>query len=306
MTTETNKPTAVEIAREMGQLEIELRDWLNGLKTPDGIADVDKAIKHWAEEVKKLASQVESLAEGSLYPRMANYAKCHDCKDPVHGFHVTDKLWEYVVGGEEIVLCWDCFAERADQKGVEGIMAVGITMPDYHAELVIADAIKAYCEAEQLEPLAQQQGETVPPVKVWVVYLAAPGPMPRAFTDKEAAVEYQLTCGRGNFPVVGVPVHGAQPEPSVPAPPVWPEFGEHQQNKRISTEWLDYTLYIVGDYIGYNMSIWYDDKQIAFKHASSLEDAQILVEGTVRRRRLNQEAERQRQRRVDAAEHEGA
>lgn len=70
-------------------------------------------------QIVPLLTRLEQLASTShrtdavaRYPHIADCAKCRDCKDPVHDYHVPDDLWAEVVG-EEIVLCWDCFAARA-------------------------------------------------------------------------------------------------------------------------------------------------------------------------------------------------
>lgn len=70
------------------------------------------------------------------YPLIADCAKCRDCKDPVHDFHAPTDLWSQVVG-EEIVLCWDCFSDRANRLGIWRIAAV--VMPMDEADRYIAD-----------------------------------------------------------------------------------------------------------------------------------------------------------------------
>lgn len=49
------------------------------------------------------------------YPLIEDCARCYDCGRNVHDFSVPDELWEEVVG-KEIVLCYDCFVDRADRK----------------------------------------------------------------------------------------------------------------------------------------------------------------------------------------------
>lgn len=49
------------------------------------------------------------------YPLIKDCARCRDCGRNVHDFTVPDDLW-YNVVGLEIVLCYDCFADRADRK----------------------------------------------------------------------------------------------------------------------------------------------------------------------------------------------
>lgn len=66
------------------------------------------------------------------YKLIADCAKCRDCGDPVHDFDVSDELWNEVIGIEG-VWCWDCFADRANQKGIWGIMAVVMTLEEFRA-----------------------------------------------------------------------------------------------------------------------------------------------------------------------------
>lgn len=49
------------------------------------------------------------------YPLIEDCARCWDCGRNVHDFDVPDELWERVVN-KEIVLCYDCFCDRADRK----------------------------------------------------------------------------------------------------------------------------------------------------------------------------------------------
>jgi hypothetical protein len=58
------------------------------------------------------------------YPLIKDCARCRDCGRNVHDFHVPDDLWVKVVN-QEIVLCYDCFCDRADRKlGVKNRMTV--------------------------------------------------------------------------------------------------------------------------------------------------------------------------------------
>jgi len=67
----------------------------------------------------------------SRYSLIEDCAKCRDCKDPVHDFHVPDDMWMKIVGDPDVVLCWDCFANLANQQGVWSIMAVVMTMEEF-------------------------------------------------------------------------------------------------------------------------------------------------------------------------------
>lgn len=51
------------------------------------------------------------------YPSNPKCARCRDCGRTVHDFRVDDELWDKVIGREG-VWCWDCFCERAAQKGI--------------------------------------------------------------------------------------------------------------------------------------------------------------------------------------------
>ena len=50
------------------------------------------------------------------YPLIEDCGRCRDCGRNVHDFHVPDKLWLKVIGSENGVWCYDCFANRADKK----------------------------------------------------------------------------------------------------------------------------------------------------------------------------------------------
>jgi hypothetical protein len=49
------------------------------------------------------------------YSLIEDCARCRDCGTNVHNFNVPDELWKEVVG-KEIVLCYDCFCDKADRK----------------------------------------------------------------------------------------------------------------------------------------------------------------------------------------------
>ncbi len=70
------------------------------------------------------------------YPLIADCAKCRDCGDPVHDFHVRQELWDQVIGGPDGVWCWDCFADRADQKGL--LRGVPVLLTDEEVDAVVA------------------------------------------------------------------------------------------------------------------------------------------------------------------------
>lgn len=58
------------------------------------------------------------------YPLIEDCARCRDCGRNVHDFNVPDYLWEKVVNNE-IVLCYDCFCDRANRKlGIKNRMTV--------------------------------------------------------------------------------------------------------------------------------------------------------------------------------------
>ena len=50
------------------------------------------------------------------YPLIEECARCRDCGRNVHDFLVPPKLWDKVIGAEGGVWCYDCFANRADEK----------------------------------------------------------------------------------------------------------------------------------------------------------------------------------------------
>ena len=50
------------------------------------------------------------------YPLIEDCARCRDCGRNVHDFHVPDDLWLAVIGSPNGVWCYDCFADRADEK----------------------------------------------------------------------------------------------------------------------------------------------------------------------------------------------
>jgi len=49
------------------------------------------------------------------YSLIEDCARCWDCGRNVHDFNVPDELWEETIN-KEIVLCYDCFCDRADRK----------------------------------------------------------------------------------------------------------------------------------------------------------------------------------------------
>ena len=52
------------------------------------------------------------------YQSNEDCARCRDCGRTVHDFNVEDELWLAVMSSDTGVWCWDCFAERARNKGV--------------------------------------------------------------------------------------------------------------------------------------------------------------------------------------------
>jgi len=50
------------------------------------------------------------------YPLIEECARCRDCGRNVHDFLVPPKLWDEVIGSDAGVWCYDCFANRADEK----------------------------------------------------------------------------------------------------------------------------------------------------------------------------------------------
>ena len=52
------------------------------------------------------------------YPLIEDCSRCEDCGRNVHDFHVPNNLWVLVYGSESGVLCWDCFVDRAEKKGI--------------------------------------------------------------------------------------------------------------------------------------------------------------------------------------------
>jgi len=43
---------------------------------------------------------------------------CDKCGRKIHDFIVDDEIWDEVIGTENIVLCYDCFCEECEKKGV--------------------------------------------------------------------------------------------------------------------------------------------------------------------------------------------
>ena len=50
------------------------------------------------------------------YPLIEECARCRDCGRNVHDYHVPDHIWLNVIEGPGGVWCYDCFANRADEK----------------------------------------------------------------------------------------------------------------------------------------------------------------------------------------------
>lgn len=50
------------------------------------------------------------------YSAIKECARCNDCGRNVHDFHVPDELWMRVINSSNGVWCYDCFANRADEK----------------------------------------------------------------------------------------------------------------------------------------------------------------------------------------------
>jgi hypothetical protein len=50
------------------------------------------------------------------YQPIEDCARCRDCGRNVHDFHVPDQLWLDMIGSDAGVWCYDCFANRADEK----------------------------------------------------------------------------------------------------------------------------------------------------------------------------------------------
>jgi len=50
------------------------------------------------------------------YPLIEDCARCCDCGRNVHDYHVPDELWLEVIGKLGGVWCYDCFANRADER----------------------------------------------------------------------------------------------------------------------------------------------------------------------------------------------
>lgn len=85
---------------------------------------------HWntRADMPKLPPRYELIAEG---------AKCRDCADFVHDYYVSGKLWLQVIGSYDGVWCWDCFADRADRKGVDYGIPVLLTFEEVDAVVAI-------------------------------------------------------------------------------------------------------------------------------------------------------------------------
>lgn len=59
------------------------------------------------------------------YSLIEDYARCDDCGRNVHDFDTSDELWRKVSGHEDGsgILCYDCFCDRADRKGIRNFWA---------------------------------------------------------------------------------------------------------------------------------------------------------------------------------------
>lgn len=49
------------------------------------------------------------------YPLIEDCGRCRECGRNVHDFKVPDWLWNKVWGNPGGILCYDCFANRADE-----------------------------------------------------------------------------------------------------------------------------------------------------------------------------------------------
>ena len=52
------------------------------------------------------------------YPSNRECARCRNCGRTVHDFHVSDEIWNNVIGHSDGVWCWDCFCELAINKRI--------------------------------------------------------------------------------------------------------------------------------------------------------------------------------------------
>jgi len=50
------------------------------------------------------------------YPLIRECGRCRDCGRNVHDFDVPNDLWLEVIGSFGGIYCYDCFANRADEK----------------------------------------------------------------------------------------------------------------------------------------------------------------------------------------------
>jgi len=57
------------------------------------------------------------------YPLNEECTRCEDCGRNVHDYHVPDELWMKIIGDSCKVFCFDCFVNRAREKGEFGITA---------------------------------------------------------------------------------------------------------------------------------------------------------------------------------------
>ena len=52
------------------------------------------------------------------YPLIEDCGRCEDCGRNVHDFLVPDELWREVYGNDGGILCYDCFCDRLNKKGI--------------------------------------------------------------------------------------------------------------------------------------------------------------------------------------------
>jgi len=73
----------------------------------------------WMETTVKLLEWFQHWFKqrGRTYPLISDCTRCEDCDRNVHDFLVPDDVWKEVCGSNEnIVLCYDCFCNRLDEK----------------------------------------------------------------------------------------------------------------------------------------------------------------------------------------------
>lgn len=52
------------------------------------------------------------------YPLIKDCARCKDCGRNVYDFTVSSNIWEKVIDRKGGVWCYDCFCNRANEKGI--------------------------------------------------------------------------------------------------------------------------------------------------------------------------------------------